>query len=114
MYDLAEAIAGTDGDLRKFWEERELVPLSDPMLVAALSPSTWIDRVTAPVFVQAGARDPRTPIGQIERLVVDLRARKRVVEYMRTAQGHAIDDPAARAELLARTLRFLKTTCTRP
>jgi dipeptidyl aminopeptidase/acylaminoacyl peptidase len=113
MYDLEEAIKTTDGDLRVFWETKELVPLSEPMLLAALSPSTWVHRIQAPLFLYAGARDARTPLGQSESLVVALRGRGHPLEFMRSDHGHAIDDPRVRGELLARMLRFLGTQCRR-
>jgi dipeptidyl aminopeptidase/acylaminoacyl peptidase len=108
MYDLASTLRSTDGDLRAYLEQ-ELAPLDEPELLARLSPSTYVDRIRAPVFVVAGSNDPRAPASQAEAAVRDLRARGRHVEYMLMAgQGHGFDDPRVRTEFFARLLRFLK------
>jgi dipeptidyl aminopeptidase/acylaminoacyl peptidase len=109
MYDVEDNVRNTDGDLRDFWEKKELAPLSEPMLLAALSPSTYVDRIKAPLFVFAAARDARATIGQNEALVRTMRARGATFEYMRSEAGHSIDEPKTRAELFARMLRFLRT-----
>jgi dipeptidyl aminopeptidase/acylaminoacyl peptidase len=108
LYDLQAALNGMDGDLRNFMSH-ELVPPSEPGILAAISPSTYVDRIRAPVFVYAGANDVRTPTAQIDPLVRALRDRGRPVEYMLAAgEGHSAGAPATRAELQARILRFLR------
>jgi dipeptidyl aminopeptidase/acylaminoacyl peptidase len=108
LYDLAAAIEGMDGDLRHFLTQ-ELAPLSEPAILAAISPSTYVDRIRAPVFVYAGSNDVRTPAAQIDLLVRALRDRGRPVEYMLVSdEGHSARSPRTRAELQARILRFLR------
>ena len=108
LYDLQAALSGMDGDLRNFMSH-ELVPPSEPGILAAISPSTYVDRIRAPVFVYAGANDVRTPTAQIDLLVRALRDRGQPVEYMLAAgEGHSAGAPATRAELQARILRFLR------
>jgi protease II len=109
LYDLQVAVRGMDGALRKFLEEREFVPLSETGTIAALSPSTYVDRIRAPLFVYAGARDVRTPIEQIDMLVRDVRARGGRIEYMREEHaGHSRGNPKVEALQLARELRFIR------
>jgi len=106
-YDLARDLAAMDADLRNYLEAREFVPLAETGAIAALSPSTYVDRIRAPLFVYAGAKDVRSTVQQIDFLVRDLRARGRRVEYMReTHAGHS-DDPALVWIERARMLRFL-------
>jgi dipeptidyl aminopeptidase/acylaminoacyl peptidase len=108
LYDLALAARSMDADLRKFLEDREFVPLSETGSIAALSPSTYVDRIRSPLFVYAGARDVRTPTEQIDELVRDVRARHGKIEYMRTDDaGHSRGDPKIDAQRLARVVRFL-------
>jgi dipeptidyl aminopeptidase/acylaminoacyl peptidase len=108
LYDLPAALNGMDGDLRQFLSH-ELVPPSEPGILAAISPSTYVDRIRAPVFVYAAANDVRTPTAQIDLLVRALRDRGRPVEYMLAAdEGHSAGAPQTRAELQARILRFLR------
>jgi dipeptidyl aminopeptidase/acylaminoacyl peptidase len=109
LYDLREALSGMDGDLR-FFMNRELVPPSEPRILAAISPSTYVDDIRAPLLVYAGANDVRTPTAQIEKLVRDLRSRGRAVEYMLAqGEGHSMNSPEVRAEIEARALRFLRS-----
>jgi dipeptidyl aminopeptidase/acylaminoacyl peptidase len=109
LYDLPMALSAMDGSLRLFLEQQELVPLSETGTLAALSPHSYVDRIRAPLFVYAGAKDVRTPTTQIDRLVHDLRGRGVRVEYMRAEQaGHSRGDPKLDAMRLARVLRFIR------
>lgn len=111
IYDVALAVRTMDAGLRSFMEQRELVPLTETGAIAALSPSTYVDRIRAPLFVYAGAKDVRTPPEQVDALVRDLRSRGRVVEYMRAANaGHSRDARDAKTATMqdARMLRFLE------
>ena len=88
------------GDLARFMS-LEMAPLSEPATLVALSPSTYVDRIRAPLFLYAGARDVRTPVNQLDGLVRTLRAKKQRVEYMLVDQGHARGDPRTNAEMTA-------------
>ncbi|MDP2340839.1 MAG: prolyl oligopeptidase family serine peptidase [Deltaproteobacteria bacterium] len=107
MYDVVTGMDGMDADLRLFLE-KELAPASEAGIRAAVSPSTYVDRIRAPLFVSAGARDVRTPLAQIEPLVRARRAAGGRVEFMVSTSGHS-RDPATFAELSVRVLRFLRT-----
>jgi dipeptidyl aminopeptidase/acylaminoacyl peptidase len=107
-YDLAQDLAAMDADLRSYLEAQEFAPLADTGVIAALSPSTYVDRIRAPLFVYAGVHDVRSTIEQIDALVRDLRSRGRVVEYMREEhEGHS-EDPGLVNLQRARILRFLR------
>ncbi len=109
LYDLRLALAAMDGDLRLFLSH-ELAPDDEPALLAALSPSTYVDSIRTPLFVYAGARDVRTPAEQILSLVGSLRQRGRRVEFMLAQEsGHSRSSPATVAEMDTRVLRFLRT-----
>jgi acetyl esterase/lipase len=52
------------------------------------SPLTYVDNVVAPVFILAGANDPRCPMRQIENYVERLSARSAPFEIYRFDAGH--------------------------
>ena len=52
------------------------------------SPITYVDDVTAPLLILAGANDPRCPIRQIDNYVERLRSRDFDVEVYRFDAGH--------------------------
>jgi dipeptidyl aminopeptidase/acylaminoacyl peptidase len=57
-------------------------PERDAALFDRISPIHRVDRVTAPLLVLHGTRDPRVPIGESEQLVAALRERQQPVEYL--------------------------------
>lgn len=61
-------------------------PDVDRDFLIEISPIHKIDRITAPLMVIHGARDPRVPIGESDQMVESLRARQHPVEY------HVFDD----------------------
>jgi dipeptidyl aminopeptidase/acylaminoacyl peptidase len=52
------------------------------------SPITYVDQVTAPVYISAGMNDPRCPIRQIDNYVEQLRALDKPHEVYRYDAGH--------------------------
>ncbi|UWM49983.1 prolyl oligopeptidase family serine peptidase [Streptomyces carpaticus] len=52
------------------------------------SPITYVDRVTAPVYISAGVNDPRCPIRQIENYVDRMKERGAPHEVYRYDAGH--------------------------
>jgi dipeptidyl aminopeptidase/acylaminoacyl peptidase len=111
LYDLQAAVKTMDGGLRSYLENVEFVPMKETAIVAALSPSTYVDRIRAPMFVYAGGKDVRTPVEQIDALVRDVRARGGSLEYMRDDHaGHSRPDAKAAAMQQARMLRFLRAS----
>lgn len=64
---------------------------TDREFLASVSPIHKIDRITAPLIVLHGARDPRVPVGEAEQIVASLRQRQHPVDYLRFEdEGHGI------------------------
>ncbi|MCX5388064.1 prolyl oligopeptidase family serine peptidase [Streptomyces sp. NBC_00083] len=63
-------------------------PEEVPDRFRASSPLTYVDAVTAPVYISAGVNDPRCPIRQVENYVDRLVARGAVHEVYRYDAGH--------------------------
>jgi acetyl esterase/lipase len=63
-------------------------PQEVPDRYEASSPITYVDQVTAPVYISAGTNDPRCPIRQIDNYVEKLRALDKPHEVYRYDAGH--------------------------
>lgn len=63
-------------------------PEEVPARFEASSPLTYVDKVTAPVYISAGVNDPRCPIRQIDNYVKRLESRGAVHEVYRYDAGH--------------------------
>ncbi|MDF9814218.1 prolyl oligopeptidase family serine peptidase [Streptomyces sp. SPB162] len=63
-------------------------PTDVPARYEASSPITYVERVTAPVYISAGMNDPRCPIRQIDNYVERLVALGKVHEVYRYDAGH--------------------------
>ncbi|HVQ87801.1 MAG TPA: alpha/beta fold hydrolase [Actinomycetes bacterium] len=72
------------------------------------SPITYVDDVKAPLFITAGANDPRCPPRQIDGYVERLRGRGHDVTYERWDSGHALYDMTAKAREIRGILSFLE------
>lgn len=81
----------------------------DAALLEQFSPMRDVDKITRPLFVYAGANDPRVPLSEDDAIVLALRQRKVPVEYMVARdEGHTADKRTTKIELLTRTARFLE------
>jgi dipeptidyl aminopeptidase/acylaminoacyl peptidase len=68
-----------------------------------------VDRISAPLFVYAGANDPRVPRSESDLIVRALRGRKVPVEYMVAEnEGHSLARRETVVEFLARAATFLQ------
>ena len=86
--DFVTFLKGTKGYRREL-REREYGPLSDELFLKSVSPMTYVDRIRTPLLVFHGARDPRVPVEESQRLVEQLRALGRPVELkIFTDAGH--------------------------
>lgn len=66
-------------------------------------------RKRAPLFVYAGANDPRVPRTESDQIVSALRSRNVPVEYMVAEnEGHSLDRREDRIEFYTRVARFLE------
>ena len=81
-----------------------------PDVYRASSPITYVDSVTAPLYITAGENDPRCPVRQVDTYVERLRARGHDVRYDRTATGHALADVDMKVHELRQILDFLERT----
>ncbi len=59
-----------------------------PIVISQSSPITYVDDVKAPVFISAGANDPRCPIRQIDNYVERLRERGADFSLYQFDAGH--------------------------
>jgi dipeptidyl aminopeptidase/acylaminoacyl peptidase len=76
-------------------------------LLDRISPIHRVDRITTPLMVIHGARDPRVPVGEAEQIVAALRSRGRIVEYIRFEnEGHGIARRENRIRAYGELVRF--------
>jgi dipeptidyl aminopeptidase/acylaminoacyl peptidase len=102
-------MATTSGLIREIF----LVEFGDPEKDAAffetISPLRDVQRIAAPLFVYAGANDPRVPRTESDLIVHALRQRKVPVEYMvADNEGHSLARKENVVQFLARSARFLE------
>ncbi|HVY45912.1 MAG TPA: S9 family peptidase [Minicystis sp.] len=80
----------------------------DKALLEEFSPMRDVDKITAPLFVYAGANDPRVPRTESDQIVKALRTRRVPVEYMVAPnEGHSLDRRENKIEFMTRCARFL-------
>lgn len=102
-------MATTSGLIREIF----LLEMGDPEKAAAfldsISPIKDVNRIVDPLFVYAGANDPRVPLGESDQIVRALRERKIPVEYMVAGnEGHSLARKENLIEFLARSALFLE------
>jgi len=103
--DLADPFYLTDGGefmveyFKKPWENRESY--------AAHSPLTFADRVTTPLLIQHGERDPRVPIAGAWKFYRTLKAMNKVVEFdIYPRGGHVMYEPQLQREMMRRNYEW--------
>jgi dipeptidyl aminopeptidase/acylaminoacyl peptidase len=80
---------------------------NDGAVLDRVSPIHRVDRITTPLMVIHGARDPRVPVGEAEQIVAALRARRRTVEYIRFEnEGHGVARRENRIRAYGELVRF--------
>ncbi|MVZ99098.1 prolyl oligopeptidase family serine peptidase [Actinomadura sp. LD22] len=83
-------------------------PDTDAGYLTQRSPITYADTITAPLFVLQGARDPRVPPAESDRLVDRLRSRGVDVRYEVLAdEGHAFTDRETELRVYEEIAEFL-------
>lgn len=88
--------------------DNRALTIADPSN-ASLSPVSQVERIRRPLFVYAGANDPRVPRAQSDAIVGALRRRGRPVEYMLAAgEGHGFDRRETQIEYCTRVAAFLR------
>ena len=97
-------------DYRRALREAEYGSLEhDRAMLERISPIHRVDRITAPLMVLHGARDPRVPVSEADQVVAAVRAQGGEVEYLRYEdEGHGIVRRANRLEAYPRVAAFLE------
>jgi dipeptidyl aminopeptidase/acylaminoacyl peptidase len=99
----------TSGYIREIFKDEIGDPDRDRALLEELSPIRDVARIRSPLFVYAGANDPRVPRSESDLIVNALRTRGVPVEYMVAEdEGHSLARKKTQIEFLARCARFLE------
>jgi dipeptidyl aminopeptidase/acylaminoacyl peptidase len=107
---LKTLMATTSGVIRELFLVEFGDPDKDAAFLDSISPLRDAGEIVAPLFVYAGANDPRVPRTESDLIVRALRTRKVPVEYMVAAnEGHSLAHRENQVALCARVARFLET-----
>jgi dipeptidyl aminopeptidase/acylaminoacyl peptidase len=107
--NLKTFMATTSGLIREIFLVEFGDPDKDAAFLDSISPLRDVDKIARPLFVYAGANDPRVPRSESDLIVKALRARTVPVEYMvKEGEGHSIARRDTQIELFSRTARFLE------
>lgn len=108
IVDFISFMQTTTGLVRQNYLREIGDPERDRELLEDLSPITRVDRIVTPLFIYAGANDPRVPRAQSDLLAASLRQRGVQVEYMLAEnEGHGASAPATQRELAVRSMRVV-------
>ncbi|HVF58411.1 MAG TPA: prolyl oligopeptidase family serine peptidase [Thermoanaerobaculia bacterium] len=87
----------------------------DDAFLDSISPLLVADRIVDPLFVYAGANDPRVPRSESDLIVDSLRRRRVPVEYMvKENEGHSLARRENVVEFYVRAARFLERALSAP
>ncbi len=87
----------------------------DDAFLDSISPLLVADRIVDPLFVYAGANDPRVPRSESDLIVDSLRRRRVPVEYMvKENEGHSLSRRENVVEFYVRAARFLERALSTP
>ena len=107
--NLKTFMATTSGLIRELFLVEFGDPDKDGVFLDSISPVRDADKIARPLFVYAGANDPRVPRTESDLIVKALRARKVPVEYMVKAnEGHSLARRDSQIEFYSRAARFLE------
>jgi dipeptidyl aminopeptidase/acylaminoacyl peptidase len=100
----------TSGAIRELFKTEFGDLEKDADLLNEQSPLRQVDKIVDPLFVYAGANDPRVPKSESDLIVKALRERNVPVEYMVAMdEGHSLSRRENRIALTSRVARFLET-----
>jgi len=109
VVNMKSFMATTSGLIREIFLVEFGDPEKDAAFLDSISPLRDVDRITAPLFVYAGANDPRVPRTESDLIVRALRQRNVPVEYMvADNEGHSLARKENVVQFLARSARFLE------
>ena len=107
--NLKTFMATTSGFIREVFLLEFGDPEKDAAFLDSISPLRDADKIVDPLFVYAGANDPRVPRTESDLIVKAVRARKVPVEYMVAAnEGHSLSHKENQIEFYSRAARFLE------
>ena len=107
--NLKTFMATTSGLIREIFLLEFGDPDKDGPFLDSISPLKDVDKIVAPLFVYAGANDPRVPRSESDLIVHALRERHVPVEYMvADNEGHSLSRKENLIQFLARSARFLE------
>ena len=87
----------------------------DAAFLKTISPIEQVDRIAVPLFVYAGANDPRVPRPESDQIVTALRTRKIPVEYMvADNEGHSLARRENQVSFYSRVAAFLEKLMAEP
>ncbi len=99
----------TSGYIREVFKVEIGDPDREQALLEELSPIRDVAQIRVPLFVYAGANDPRVPRSESDQIVKALRTHGVPVEYMVSPdEGHSLDRRENQIEFLTRCARFLE------
>lgn len=94
---------------RKMFYEMVGDPVSDSVMLAAVSPVYLVDKIKCPLFVAQGANDPRVNIDESDQIVKALQQRGISVEYLvKDNEGHGFYNQENRLEFYGGMERFFE------
>jgi dipeptidyl aminopeptidase/acylaminoacyl peptidase len=83
-------------------------PVRDKDFLIELSPIHKIERITAPLMVIHGERDPRVPFSESEQMVKALKERNQPVEFLiMPDEGHGISRLKNKLTVYPAVIKFL-------
>jgi dipeptidyl aminopeptidase/acylaminoacyl peptidase len=105
--DLADMYYLPDGgDLMIEYFKR---PWENRASYAAHSPITFVEKVTTPILIQHGERDPRVPLASAQKFYRALKGLGKAVEYdMYPGGGHVLYEPVQQRESMRRNLEWFQ------
>ncbi len=107
--NLKTFMATTSGIIHELFLTEFGDPDKDGAFLDSISPLKDAAKIVDPLFVYAGANDPRVPRSESDLIVKALRARKVPVEYMvKDNEGHSLAHKENQVELYSRAARFLE------
>ncbi|HEX3482587.1 MAG TPA: prolyl oligopeptidase family serine peptidase, partial [Kofleriaceae bacterium] len=108
--NLKTFMATTSGVIREIFLLEFGDPDKDAAFLDSISPLRDANKIVAPLFVYAGANDPRVPRTESDLIVKALRARRVPVEYMVAAnEGHSLAHRETQIAFYSRVARFLES-----
>lgn len=115
IVDLISFMGTTTGLVRKNYLREIGDPQTDHARLVDLSPINKIEAMRTPLFIYAGANDPRVPRAQSDMLASHLQAKGVPVEYMLAPnEGHGAELPSTQRELAVRSMRFILNVLDQP